>query len=87
MLGFVMKNTPTIKVSFSTTSSKSYKHLAFSITSIKAKMAKGAKLVKIHGSGGPFFTLDEKTKNGTTKIWFFREEAQVPMLEELYANR
>jgi hypothetical protein len=86
MLLLVMKNTPTIKVSFSTTSSKSYKRLAFSIKAIKAKMAKGAKLVPIYGSSGKFFTLDENTKQGT-RVWFFRDETQVPLLEELYANQ
>jgi hypothetical protein len=88
MLGFVMKNTtPTIKVAFSTSSSKTYKRLAFSIEAIKAKMAKGAKLVRVDGSMESFYTLDERVKGGATKSWFFRDKTQMPMLQELHANQ
>jgi len=87
MLVFVMKNTtPTLKVAFSTSSSKTYKRLAFSIEAIKAKMAKGARIVRIDGSYETFYTLDEKTKDGT-KTWFFRDKTQMPMLQELHASQ
>ena len=74
--------TPTAKVNHAS-NEVSYKHLHFSIATIKAKIEKGAKLSHYMGSS-PFFVLKERDKKGRCKNWFLEPCAELSKLEHTF---